>query len=90
MITVKKMELNAVVYNFSKEERNAMRARLAVLDNEEENDLAAVAASLPELSEPELTEPGPTPFIPATVLDELLVEPRGDDADDEEGGKATV
>ena len=29
MITVKKMELNAVVYNFSKEERNAMRARLA-------------------------------------------------------------
>ena len=68
-----------------------MRARLAMLDNEEENDLAAVAASLPKLPEPELTEPGPTPSIPAAVLGKLLLEPTGqDDADDEEGGKAAV
>ena len=68
-----------------------MRARLAMLDNEEENDLAAVAASLPELPEPELTEPGPTPLIPAAVLDELLLKPTGrDDADDEEGCNAAV
>ena len=68
-----------------------MRARLAMLDNTEDNDLAAVAASLPELPEPELTEPGPTPFIPAAVLDAPLLKPtRRDDADDEEGGKAAV
>ena len=41
--------------------------------------------------EPELTEPGPTPLIPAAVLDELLLEPTGrDDADDEEGCNAAV
>ena len=43
------MELNAAVDNFSKEERNVMQARLAMLDNKEENDLAAVVASLSEL-----------------------------------------
>ena len=32
---MKKMELNATVDNFSKEERNNMRARLAMLDNKE-------------------------------------------------------
>ena len=73
-----------------------MRARLAMLDEEEENDLAAAAASLPELSQPELPQPelpqpGPTPFIPAAVLEELLLEPGGqDDADDKEGGEAAV
>ena len=68
-----------------------MRARLAMLDKEEENDLAAAAASLPELPEPELPQPGPTPFIPATVLEELLLEPGGRyDADDEEGGEIAV
>ena len=68
-----------------------MRARLAMLNNKGDNDPAAVAASLPELPEPKLTEPCPTPFIPAAVLDELLLEPTGrDDVDDEEGGKAAV
>ena len=54
-ITVKKMELNAAVDNFSKEERNGIKPRLAMLDKEEENDLAAVAASLPELPELDTT-----------------------------------
>ena len=72
-----------------------------MLDEEEENDLAAAAASLPELPQPELPQPelpqpelpqpGPTPFIPAAVLEELLLEPGGqDDADDKEGGEAAV
>ena len=68
-----------------------MRARLAMLDKEDENDLAATVASLPELPQQELSQPGPTPFIPAAVLEELLLEPGGqDDADDKEGGKAAV
>ena len=68
-----------------------MRARLAMLDEEEENDLTAASASLPELPEPELPQPGPTPFIPAAVLEELLLEPGGQDsADDKEGGKVAV
>ena len=62
-----------------------------MLDNKERNDLAAVVASLPELPVPELTEPGPAPFIPAAVLNDLLLEPTGgDDSDDKEGGKAAV
>ena len=62
-----------------------------MLDNKERNDLAAVVPSLPELPVPELTEPGPTQFIPAAVLDELLLEPMGrDDADDIVGGEAAV
>ena len=88
-ITVKRMELNAAVENFSKEERNAMRARLAMLDNKERNDLAAVVPSLPELPVPELTEPGSTPQV--AILDKLLLEPTGRaDADDEEEGNAVV
>ena len=64
-----------------------------MLDNKDDNDIAAVAvaASLPEFPELELPQPGPTPFILAVVLDEVLLEPTGgDDSDDKEGGKAAV